>query len=66
MEFVRPDSWREALEAKAAHSGAVPIFGATDVMVEMKGTLGSSVEPVVGGVRVNPRKLLSVRCSMRE
>ena len=35
MEFVRPNSWREALEAKAAHSGAVPIFGATDVMVEM-------------------------------
>jgi CO/xanthine dehydrogenase FAD-binding subunit len=35
MEFVRPDSWREALEAKAAHSGAVPIFGGTDVMVDL-------------------------------
>jgi CO/xanthine dehydrogenase FAD-binding subunit len=35
MEFIRPDSWREALEAKAAHSGAVPIFGGTDVMVDL-------------------------------
>jgi CO/xanthine dehydrogenase FAD-binding subunit len=35
MEFLQPDSWREALEAKAAYPGAVPVFGGTDVMVEM-------------------------------
>jgi CO/xanthine dehydrogenase FAD-binding subunit len=35
MEFLQPDSWREALEAKAAYPGAVPIFGGTDIMVEM-------------------------------
>ena len=35
MEFLQPATWREALEAKAAHPGAVPIFGGTDVMVEM-------------------------------
>ena len=35
MEFFQPDSWREALETKAAHPGAVPIFGGTDVMVDL-------------------------------
>ena len=35
MEFLQPLDWREALEAKAAHPEAVPIFGGTDVMVEM-------------------------------
>jgi CO/xanthine dehydrogenase FAD-binding subunit len=35
VEFLQPSSWREALEAKAAHPGAVPIFGGTDVMVEL-------------------------------
>jgi len=35
VEFLQPLDWREALEAKAAHPGAVPIFGGTDVMVEM-------------------------------
>ncbi len=35
MELLQPATWREALEAKAAHPGAVPIFGGTDVMVEM-------------------------------
>lgn len=35
MEFVRPASWREALEAKAAHPDATPIAGGTDVMVEI-------------------------------
>ncbi len=35
MEFHQPDSWREALEIKAAHPGAVPIFGGTDVMVDL-------------------------------
>lgn len=35
MEFLQPTAWREALEAKAAHPGAVPIFGGTDVMVEL-------------------------------
>jgi CO/xanthine dehydrogenase FAD-binding subunit len=35
VEFLQPATWREALEAKATHTGAVPIFGGTDVMVEM-------------------------------
>jgi CO/xanthine dehydrogenase FAD-binding subunit len=35
MEFLQPHSWREALETKAAHPEVVPIFGGTDVMVEM-------------------------------
>ncbi|QIN83912.1 xanthine dehydrogenase family protein subunit M [Rubrobacter tropicus] len=35
MEFIQPTSWREALEAKAALPGAVPIRGGTDVMVEL-------------------------------
>jgi CO/xanthine dehydrogenase FAD-binding subunit len=35
VEFYSPDSWREALEVKAAHPGAVPIFGGTDVMVDL-------------------------------
>ena len=35
MEFFSPDSWREALEVKAAHPDAAPIFGGTDVMVDL-------------------------------
>ena len=35
MEFLRPASWDEALAAKCAHPGAVPIAGGTDVMVEL-------------------------------
>src|SRR4051812_27339277 len=35
MEFLQPDSWREALEVKAAQPTAVPIFGGTDVMVDL-------------------------------
>jgi CO/xanthine dehydrogenase FAD-binding subunit len=35
LEFFQPDSLREALEVKAAHPGAVPIFGGTDVMVDL-------------------------------
>ena len=35
MEFFQPDTWRETLETKAAHPGAVPIFGGTDVMVDL-------------------------------
>jgi CO/xanthine dehydrogenase FAD-binding subunit len=35
VEFLQPLYWREALEAKAAHPEAVPIFGGTDVMVEL-------------------------------
>jgi len=35
MEFFRPESWQEALEVKAAHPGAVPISGGTDLMVEI-------------------------------
>ncbi|HET8604413.1 MAG TPA: FAD binding domain-containing protein [Marmoricola sp.] len=35
MDFLRPATWAEALEAKAARPGAVPIAGGTDVMVEL-------------------------------
>lgn len=35
MEFLQPNDWQEALEIKAAHPGAAPIFGGTDVMVEL-------------------------------
>jgi CO/xanthine dehydrogenase FAD-binding subunit len=35
VEFFRPGSWREALEIRAARPGAVPIFGGTDVMVDL-------------------------------
>jgi CO/xanthine dehydrogenase FAD-binding subunit len=35
MEFFQPDGWTEALEIKAAHPDAVPIFGGTDVMVDL-------------------------------
>jgi CO/xanthine dehydrogenase FAD-binding subunit len=35
MKFLQPGSWEEALEAKAAHPEALPIWGGTDVMVEM-------------------------------
>jgi CO/xanthine dehydrogenase FAD-binding subunit len=35
MEFLQPASWAEALEAKAAHPEALPLWGGTDVMVEM-------------------------------
>ena len=35
MDFLRPATWAEALEAKAAEPAAVPIAGGTDVMVEL-------------------------------
>lgn len=35
MNFLSASSWREALELKAAHPEAVPIFGGTDTMVEL-------------------------------
>jgi CO/xanthine dehydrogenase FAD-binding subunit len=35
MDILQPDTWTEALEAKAAHPDAVPIAGGTDVMVEL-------------------------------
>ena len=35
MEFFQADDWREALEIKAAHPDATPIFGGTDVMVDL-------------------------------
>lgn len=35
MEFLQPSTLDEALAAKAAHPGAVPIAGGTDVMVEI-------------------------------
>lgn len=35
LEFLQPATWREALEAKAACPTARPIFGGTDLMVEL-------------------------------
>ena len=35
MEFLQPATWEEALEAKAAHPEAMPLWGGTDVMVEL-------------------------------
>ncbi|MGF1471639.1 MAG: FAD binding domain-containing protein [Rubrobacteraceae bacterium] len=35
MEFLQAESWNEALEFKADHPEATPIFGGTDVMVEI-------------------------------
>lgn len=35
MEFYSPESLREALEIKASHPEATPIFGGTDVMVDV-------------------------------
>src|ERR1700747_1063529 len=35
MEFLQPSSWTEALEMKSAHPDATPIWGGTDVMVEI-------------------------------
>ena len=35
VEFYSPDTWLEALEVKAAHPEAVPIFGGTDIMVDL-------------------------------
>ncbi|MDT3398045.1 xanthine dehydrogenase family protein subunit M [Streptomyces sp. B1866] len=35
MEFLRPESWQDALAAKAEHPEAVPLAGGTDVMVDL-------------------------------
>src|SRR6188472_372088 len=35
MDILQPDTWTEALEAKAAHPDAVPIAGGTDLMVAL-------------------------------
>src|SRR5437879_1074533 len=35
MDFLQPDTWAEALAARAEYPGAVPICGGTDVMVEL-------------------------------
>ena len=35
MEFLQPASWDEALEAKAEHPEALPLWGGTDVMVDL-------------------------------
>ena len=35
MEFLQPEDWREALEIKSRYPKAVPIFGGTDVMVDL-------------------------------
>jgi CO/xanthine dehydrogenase FAD-binding subunit len=35
MELLQPGDWREALEAKAAHPDALPLWGGTDVMVDL-------------------------------
>ncbi|MCO5995330.1 FAD binding domain-containing protein [Actinoallomurus rhizosphaericola] len=35
MDFLRPESWEEALAARAERPDALPIHGGTDVMVEL-------------------------------
>jgi CO/xanthine dehydrogenase FAD-binding subunit len=35
VEFLQPDSWQEALEFKASHPEARPVWGGTVVMVEL-------------------------------
>jgi CO/xanthine dehydrogenase FAD-binding subunit len=35
MELLQPLTWSEALEAKAEHPEAMPLWGGTDVMVEL-------------------------------
>ena len=35
MEFLQPETWEEALAAKAERPEALPLWGGTDVMVEM-------------------------------
>jgi CO/xanthine dehydrogenase FAD-binding subunit len=35
MEFLQPATWEEALEARAVNPGALPLWGGTDVMVDM-------------------------------
>jgi CO/xanthine dehydrogenase FAD-binding subunit len=35
MEFLQPATWDEALAAKAAHPEALPLWGGTDVMVDL-------------------------------
>lgn len=35
MDFLRPESWADALAAKTEYPDAVPIAGGTDVMVEL-------------------------------
>ena len=35
MEFLQPADWRGALEARAAYPGAIPVWGGTDVMVDL-------------------------------
>jgi CO/xanthine dehydrogenase FAD-binding subunit len=35
MEFLQPATWAEALEAKAEHHDALPLWGGTDVMVDV-------------------------------
>jgi CO/xanthine dehydrogenase FAD-binding subunit len=35
VDFLQPATWTEALAMKAAHPGALPIAGGTDVMVEI-------------------------------
>jgi CO/xanthine dehydrogenase FAD-binding subunit len=35
VEFLQPETLREALEMRSAHPGAAPICGGTDIMVEL-------------------------------
>jgi len=35
MDFLQPGSWEEALEAKTSHPEALPLWGGTDVMVDI-------------------------------
>ncbi|HET7338931.1 MAG TPA: FAD binding domain-containing protein [Candidatus Dormibacteraeota bacterium] len=35
MDFLQPSTWTEALEMKSSHPAAMPIWGGTDIMVEI-------------------------------
>jgi CO/xanthine dehydrogenase FAD-binding subunit len=35
MDFLQPGDWQEALELKSAHPDALPLWGGTDVMVDL-------------------------------
>src|SRR5919107_1240336 len=35
MEFLQPGDWQEALDLKSAHPEALPLWGGTDVMVDI-------------------------------
>ncbi|RFU43129.1 xanthine dehydrogenase family protein subunit M [Actinomadura logoneensis] len=57
MDFLRPLTWQDALAAKAARPGAVPIQGGTDVMVEIN--FGSAARRPEALLDLNPVRELA-------